>query len=107
MSFIKSRKGPYSETVSPALQGAPLRQEVSALSCLQLCGRGQEGWGAWDTHPGACGGGRYSRGVCREAHSQEGVQERGGAAALVLVGDLGVELSLPRCHLFLPVDRNE
>lgn len=47
--------------------------------------------------------GQYSRGVHREAHGQEGLQERGAAAALELVGDLGVELRLPRCHLFLPV----
>lgn len=51
---------------------------------------------------GSAGAGPYSRGVRREAHGQEGVQERGGAAAPELVGDLGVELRLPRCHLFLP-----
>lgn len=48
--------------------------------------------------------GQYSHGVCGEAHPQKGVQEGGGAAALELVGDLSVELSLPGCHLFLPAD---
>lgn len=45
--------------------------------------------------------GRYSRGVRREAHAQEGVQEGGGASALEFVEDLGIELGLARCHRFL------
>lgn len=47
---------------------------------------------------GSC---RYSRGMCGEAHGQKGVQERGGVAALELVGDLGIQLRLPRSHVFL------
>lgn len=48
-------------------------------------------------------GGEYSRGVCREAHAQQGVQEGGGAAGLELAVDLGIDLGLPGCHLFLPL----
>lgn len=46
--------------------------------------------------------GEYSRSVCWEAQAQKGVQEGGGAAGLELAVDLGIDLGLSGCHLFLP-----